>query len=182
MQLARIAKWLAHFGLIQHYTEHIAHTDPHDENKKVLMHTVKPTQKGFEALEKGEVFDIGQSHSDPHKVGVGKAYSSFIKSHKWLNDTYLANKVAQWRQAKWWGDFNRLYYDNLDKTADEMQQILSKWLLERLASIPNRHNRLIKNTACFEQSLSRSIVDFMNCPRTKPLTDFVGESSANVEK
>jgi len=171
MQLARISKWLAHFGLLQHYAEHVAHTDPHDEKKKVLMHTVKPTQKGLQVILQGEIFDVGQSHSDSHKVGVGKGYPSFAKCHKWLSDTYLSVKVAQWRQSKWWGEFNRLYYDNVDKTADEMQHLLSRWLSEKLATIPARRNRQIKATAPLEMAMSKSIVDFMQTPLTK----FAGE-------
>jgi len=159
MQLTRISKWLAHFGLVQHCAEHVAHTDPHDE-KKVLMHTVKPTQKGRQVIEEGEIFDVGQSQSDSHRVGVGKAYPSFAKSHKWLSDAYLSVKVAQWRQSKWWGEFNRFYYDNLDRTADEMQRLLSKWLSEKLATIPARHNRLIKAAAPLEVALSKSMVEF----------------------
>jgi len=160
MQLTRISKWLAHFGLVQHHAEHVAHTNPHDENKKVLMHTVKPTQKGFQVIEQGEIFDVGQSHSGSHKVGVGKAYPSFVKCHKWLGDAYLSVKVAQWRQSKWWGEFNRFYYDNVDRTADEMQRLLSRWLSEKLATIPARHTRLIKAAAPLEVALSKSMVEF----------------------
>ena len=159
MQLARIAKWLAHFGLVLHYAEHVTHVDPHDENKKVLMHTIKPTPKGYQVIENGEIFDIGQSHSDSHKTGVGKAYPSCVKSRKWLNDAYLSNKVAQWRQEKWWSDFNRLYYDNLEKTAEEMQRILSKWLMEKLSTIPARHHKTIKTTAQFDSNNAK-ITDF----------------------
>lgn len=173
MQLTRISKWLAYFGLVQHHAERVAHTGPHDENKKVLMHTVEPTQKGYQVIEEGGIFDVGQSHSGSHKVGVGKAYPSFAKSHKWLGDAYLSVKVAQWRQSKWWGEFNRFYYDNVDKTADKMQSQLSKWLSEKLATIPARHNRLIKAAAPLEVALSKSIVDFMQTPLTK----FAGEVS-----
>jgi hypothetical protein len=44
------------------------------------------------------------------------------------------------REDKWWSDFNRLYYDNLDKTSDEMQRLLSKWLMEKLSTTPTRHH------------------------------------------
>ena len=172
MQLTRISKWLAHFGLVQHHAEHVAHTSPHDENKKVLMHTVKPTQKGRQVIEEGEIFDVGQSHSGSHRVGVGKAYPSFAKCHKWLGDAYLSVKVAQWRQSKWWGEFNRLYYDNADKTADEMQRVLSKWFSEKLATIPSRHNRQIKAAAPVEMAMSKSIVDYF---MQTPLTKFAGD-------
>jgi hypothetical protein len=161
MSLMRISKWLAYYGLVLH--------EQARNEKKKIMHILKSTQKGWDILEKGAVLTFDKAFPVYH-IGVGKPYPVYSEIEKMLENLYLENKVAQWRQAKWNGDFHRLYNNNLDKQTSEMKKIITGWFGGSLASIPRRGKPRAKDAA---KIIAMQFADGNGNLRFKPLTDWV---------
>ena len=136
LKVLRIGRWLAYYGLLQ-YDEARVYNEK--EKKKQLVHSFKATKKGYGVYQNGTIITIAREEPLQVDVGVGLAYAKFSEVEKWINQQYEANKVAQWRQAKWTSDFHRLYFSLcLTKKREEVISILRKWLGDQLASIPRR--------------------------------------------
>lgn len=130
VKLSRAMKWLMYYGLLQHDEVKVF---SEQEAKKQTVHYLKPTPRGFQIVQQGQLFDVGGK-----MIGLGQAYPVFSEVRKWLDEQFTANKVAMWRQEKWSYEFNKLYYENLDKTKDEFMMVLKRWLAEHLATCPRR--------------------------------------------
>lgn len=175
LTMGRIAKWLEHYGLVTHHTEKCKDKKSEDA-KATLFHVLKPALRLRGVFEKGELIKVGRSYTDPQIVGIGKPYPSYADTVKWLEENYEQDKVARWRRAKWWGDFNRLYLENLAKTKEEMHKLMMAWLYQQIASIPARERKaLAREKLCVAEQTSIG-QEWFNAPRTKTLTDFLGGS------
>lgn len=150
LKLSRSVKWLTYYGLLQHVE---AKVYSEQDQKKQTIHFLKPTPRGLQTVQHSQLFDIGGK-----MIGLGEAYGCFNDVHKWLIQQFEANKVAMWRQEKWLPEFNRLYYENLDKTKDEFMNILKKWLGEHLATCPKR-GKSFRTIAQFDVANAK-ITDF----------------------
>jgi hypothetical protein len=176
LTMGRIAKWLEHYGLVTHSTEK---RKASGDDKPVLFHVLKAALRLREVFEKGELIKLGRSYTDPQVVGIGKPYSSYHETVKWLESNYEQHKVAKYRRQNWWGDFNRLYNENVGKTKEEMHKLMTAWLYQQIASIPVRGRKALAREKAFVAEQGGLIHTseneaWFNAPRTKPLTDFFG--------
>lgn len=169
MAVSRIAQWLAYFGIVNHRTEK-AKCKPED-SKATLYHILTAGLRMREAYEKGELLKVSRSYSDPQVIGIGKPYSSYSETSRWLQDTYDQHKVAQWRRSKWYGDFNRLYNENLAKPKEEMQKLMVSWLYQMIGSIPMRGKKALTRERAYIAEQQR-----ISLFKPKTLTDFLGEA------
>lgn len=171
MTVGRIVKWLEHYGLVTHETEK---RKTNDDDKHSLFHILKPSLREREVFEKGELIKVARSYTDPQIIGIGQPYPSYDETVKWLDDNYEQHKVAKYRRQKWWGDFNRLYNENVAKTKEETHKLMTAWLYQQIASIPVRGRRALAREKLYVAEQTDIEQAWFNAPRTKPLTDFFG--------
>ena len=156
--VARVAKWLEYHHLL---TTEQAKVYSEKEGKKLTLHTLTPTPRGWQAYEQGSLIKVGTSYMNEveSEIGVGKPYPSFKEMEKWLDQTCEANKVAKYRHEKWYYEFKRLFMDELGyKLKEDAQKILTQWLMQHLATIPKRKvGNTIKAVGPVEANLSNSL-------------------------
>lgn len=151
--LQRIRRWLEWHGLIIHEE---ARVFSEKEQKKVMVHYLKATAKGWKAFEEGMIVDC-----DDVKVGIGGNFAEFKEYSKWLDKQYEALKVANWRQEKWLYEFKDLFYTHLTGSAVEMMKLTERFLREHLATIQSRRKFPAKVIAQLQLTSTKQLTEWV---------------------
>jgi len=118
--------------------------------KNRTLRIMKPTKRGFEAYENGQIITIQQGSSyyqKERKLGIGKPYTFWDKIEEIAEAIWVKHKIAMSRRAKWHPELKKFHLNNLlDKKTDEALNMLQAWASAKAFdwNINHKRNRRVK--------------------------------------